>query len=460
MTTTESEFARLALEVVPSLAANGLTILMSKMGKVFGGSKPEDRLKEQLTHSEHVLTILQKASATVGKHISDYDPAQLDEIRYFLASSELESMLQQIFAAKLIGPGVKAHLADVEKEFAISLASHLNVKFPSVDKFAAPLFDALLVTCEEALSLAVRNGSLEALDAKNTVRHSVLLEEIGSIKRTLDLLTSKPTIDIKEILAFEAQFRVLVAQRHGYITPPNLSNFKKFQIDDLYVANDFEPFLEKRDGYRPDRVIARDQFARCIYRTVVLGDPGAGKSTFSQKACFDLATRQDSGVLPARRLTPLLVILRDYGAEKKVRHVSILQFIEATSNSKYQIVPPHGAIEYLLLTGRAMVIFDGLDELIDSSYRREITADVESFCILYPGVSALITSRQVGYDQAPLAPKRFEAYQLPSASRHIESVNFPKNRFENMFTSGFLWMKISTILKGMRSRNLFLQKAK
>jgi len=108
----------------------------------------------------------------------------------------------------------------------------------------------------------------------------------------------------------------------------------------------------------------------------------------------------------------MLVVLRDYGAAKKDSPCSFVQFIERVANSNYQIQPPSRAIEYLLLNGRAAVIFDGLDELLDTASRREIASDIESFCTLYPSVPVLVTSREVGYDQAPLDPRRFVAYRL------------------------------------------------
>ena len=57
-------------------------------------------------------------------------------------------------------------------------------------------------------------------------------------------------------------------------------------------------------------------------------------------------------------------------------------------------------------------MFDGLDELLDTGYRQEITADVESFCRLYPSVPTLVTSRRVGYDQAPLDERNFEVFHI------------------------------------------------
>jgi hypothetical protein len=153
-------------------------------------------------------------------------------------------------------------------------------------------------------------------------------------------------------------------------------------------------------------------FLSGIYRAVLLGNPGGGKSTFTLKLCHVLATCYLERLFAGREVTPILVVLRDYGAKKKELNCSILQFIETTANSDYQIQPPSKAFEYLLLNGRALVIFDGLDELLDTSYRQEISSDVESFCNLYPSVPVLVTSREVGYDQAPLDQEKFEIFRL------------------------------------------------
>ncbi len=113
-----------------------------------------------------------------------------------------------------------------------------------------------------------------------------------------------------------------------------------------------------------------------------------------------------------RLATPMLVVLREYGAHKKISPCSILEYLEIISKSIYQISPPLGAIEYLLLNGRIIIIFDGLDELLETNYRQEISGDAETFCNLYPSVPVLVTSRQVGYEQAPLDPQRFEVVRL------------------------------------------------
>ena len=146
--------------------------------------------------------------------------------------------------------------------------------------------------------------------------------------------------------------------------------------------------------------------------TIVLSMGGKSKSTLSLKLCHDLAEHYSKRILAGRQVLPILVVLRDYDAEKKGCKCSILQFIETMVNSKYQIKPPNGAFEYLLLNGRAVVIFDGLDELIETECRQQISDDIESFCNLYPSVPVLVTSRDVGYRQAPLDKKTFDHFQL------------------------------------------------
>ena len=78
----------------------------------------------------------------------------------------------------------------------------------------------------------------------------------------------------------------------------------------------------------------------------------------------------------------------------------------------YQLEPPESAFEYLLTNGSLLVIFDGLDELLDTARRRDVSDDVESFCTRFPAAPVLVTSRQIGYDQAPLDEDRFEQFRL------------------------------------------------
>ncbi len=215
---------------------------------------------------------------------------------------------------------------------------------------------------------------------------------------------SEPSFNLK------TGYRRQVAGRHGNLQPPHLETARKFPIDDLYVT---PPFVSGPIGkQREARRLTLEMFLPTGHRTVVLGNPGAGKSTLALKLCNDLASRYEERLVSYRLLTPVLAILREYGGLKKTSPCSILQFVESQTASRYQVAPPSDAFEYLFTTGRVLIVFDGLDELLDTSYRREISNDVESFCNLYPSVPVIVTSREVGYEQAPLNSKQFRIYKI------------------------------------------------
>jgi hypothetical protein len=215
------------------------------------------------------------------------------------------------------------------------------------------------------------------------------------------------TRDERAIHSYEQQYRALFAQKYGYIELPisHLSR-RKLPLDDLYVA----PHIGV--GQATAKFISTTEFFSNIKRCVLLGNPGEGKSTFARKICYDLAVRNPATTVHGQSPTPILITLRDYGAAKKNHHYSILDFIIAKANSDFQIKPPDGAFEYLLLSGNALVVFDGLDELLDTGYRQAITEDVQAFSGIYSGVPVLVTSRIVGYEQAPLDPETFQDYRL------------------------------------------------
>ncbi len=159
-----------------------------------------------------------------------------------------------------------------------------------------------------------------------------------------------------------------------------------------------------------------DEWLDRLHRAVLLGNPGAGKSTLSKKLCHLLATRYGQARVGGRSYTPVLVVLRQFATVKKDRGVSIRGYVEELAQASYQLSIPDRAFEHLLLSGRVIVLFDGLDELLETTRRQEIRDDVESFCRRYPHVPVVVTSRSVGYEQAALDPDVFDTLRLSEFS--------------------------------------------
>jgi hypothetical protein len=392
-----------------SIIFKGLSFLLKPASNYIGRQiVGEEILKRRQLQKTSLNPILQKAAEDIAEIIEPIGQARIDQICLFLESCEAEAIVRQIYAASIL-EAKERNLEQIGLTFLKAFASYTNIPEDELKDSAPQIFEILVVGCEKALSEAIDLGRLSAHEAKSQFRFKVLCAEIETMKKNLEFLSSSKKLNVPEILKFVDTYRQQIARLHGKLTPPYIDMEKKLPIDELYVSPNF--VLENHD--RKKRNIKEEEFFSSVYRTVLLGNPGGGKSTCSQKFCYDLVNPNSERLLNGRQITPVLIVLRDYGVKKKKNDCSLLEFIELTAKTKYQITPPPGAFEYLLLNGYLAVNFDGLDELTDTSYRQEIRDDAELFCNLYPSVPVLITSRAIGYQEAPLDAS-FETYRLAS----------------------------------------------
>jgi NACHT domain len=366
--------------------------------------KLEKTIRKKLPTS----TLLNQALVSAAKATSLPEKRLTDKVRLFLISPEVSSIIRKLYTPReLRHPTFEVK---VREEFELLMRLSLGeiaLKFPDL---LDSLFSHIVSACDTAIAAAIEDGCLSAHELQSGMRHAEILSAIDVLDRKLDILRalSKPIQD--KFLAFERKYRTQVAQRHKSITPPNFDTSRKVPLDELYVTPTIVT-IPKRKEDQPE-AIELSRFIDSVRNTVLLGNPGGGKSTLSVKLCHDLAKNYGQTPKGSRALTPVLVILREYGNEKKERQCSLTEFIELKANANYQVPPPVGAFDFLFASGRALVIFDGLDELLDTTYRQEISADVESFSSLYPDVPILITSREVGYSEAPLDRSLFDTYLL------------------------------------------------
>ena len=376
------------------------------MGRKIVGEEILERRKLNETALEPVL---EKAIEEVAETIEPMGAAAIHQIALFLTSPEAEAIVRQIYSATILETR-ENDLGAIQEEFLTAFSLYTNIPENELKDSAPAIFKILLKGCDEVLQLEIDRGRLSAHEAKSNLRHRILLDELEAMRKNIEFLTKPQKPDVQEILKFEQLYRQQVSNRHKSITPPYIEASGKLPIDQLYVEPNLAIILGSKEGFSQQLTI--DKFSESAYRAVVLGDPGIGKSTLTEKLCYDLAKQDPERLWSGRQVTPILVVLREYAIKKKECSCSIMEFIEVMAKSRYQKESPPGAFEYLLLNGRSIVIFDGLDELTDTSDRREIAGDVESFCNLYPSVPVLVTSRKVGYKEAPLDEERFDTFHL------------------------------------------------
>ncbi|MEV6522903.1 NACHT domain-containing protein [Longispora sp. NPDC051575] len=197
-----------------------------------------------------------------------------------------------------------------------------------------------------------------------------------------------------EIDGFALSLREAARAQHTRLRLQHTGESRFVDYSRLYVA----PHLRLLEDPEEDPSTAAEVMAD-RFRTVVTGDPGAGKSTFAAKLVHDVAADEVPGL---EGLVPLLLVVREHTAGLRHGHDTLVSYLEAVCRRPHHLVPPPDALEYLLLNGRALVVIDGLDELGTAEHRRSFARMVEGFVHRYPLTRVVVTSRVVGYYEAPL----------------------------------------------------------
>ena len=265
--------------------------------------------------------------------------------------------------------------------------------------FAA--FDRLLAGVADRLKTARPKDFEQIRTQARGVRITAIL---GAIERHAQALAGD--VDVAAEQVFLEGYRRHLLEVYGVIEPPDFNRRRRVPVGDLYVSpgivevNDAVPVRVDDPGSLIDvwRFLAR------VDRAVLLGDPGCGKTTASRVLLHHCAG------YPKQR-TPFLITLREFAAEDPPAR-SVLAHLEHELEVRLQHPAPHGLIGRLLLDGAALVVFDGLDELLDPARRADVSAIIERFCSEYPLTRVLVTSRVVGYDQARLDDRQFTRYRI------------------------------------------------
>jgi hypothetical protein len=341
------------------------------------------------------LTRAALPQAKLELFLPDTDVAELEAV---LMRNEVQGALQALLAARLTdAPETDAATAREAVQLALrgtQYAEHLS-------KYYDRRIGDLVADLEGRVGLAgLRQVRTEAFSGR-------IVALLGAIERQVAALAN-PGHGSQAEAEFLDQYRRQVRARHGKLEPPDFERRRRVPLEEIYVNTSIYAYDATRVGFGWEPVGGSSlnvmTLVPRIDRTVLLGDPGGGKTTAANVLANYFAGD------PARRV-PFLVTLRDYAA-KGPPELSVADHVERTLKTLYQSVPPDGLVERLLLTGQALVIFDGLDELLDTSRRREVSDRVEQFCSAYPLTRVLVTSRVVGYEQAQLDVEQFTAYRL------------------------------------------------
>jgi len=145
---------------------------------------------------------------------------------------------------------------------------------------------------------------------------------------------------------------------------------------------------------------------------VLLGAPGSGKTTLL--SFFAVMLAQDYpekiGLPSGIDCLPIFIKIRGFS---RLSDINLLDYARQFAEKDMSVKPlPEGFFEYWLADGRAMILLDGLDEVVEESKRYAVVQQIESFLGQYNQNLAIITSRPAGYKRDFFNTSEFEHYQL------------------------------------------------
>ncbi|AEB44278.1 NACHT domain-containing protein [Micromonospora maris] len=364
------------------------------------------------------------------RFIEHLNPRQLRGFREFTESAQFDHLVRQAMISSLASTTDDTRSA-IREQLRHGLRHH--GEFGEADLLQAT--DVLHELVDAAVHAVRQTAAPGTLDSGRAVAMAARVAAAGVLNS--ELLNRLKTLD--EVHQFAKAVRSATKAGHAKLRMAAHDLNRQVDYAQLYVTPVLRPAASSVwDSSASETFTLADGMNNEV-RFVILGDPGAGKSTLAAKLAHDLAADRIGGL---EGQVPILLVVRAHTQSLRTDHHTLLHYLEAACRRPGNVNPPPDALEYLLLNGRATVIIDGIDELGDSSYRQSFAGLVDGFAHRYPLARVIVTSRAVGYPDAPLDSDLFPTVDI--APFNETQVNQYANR----------WFRLDTTLDADQRRQL------
>lgn len=231
----------------------------------------------------------------------------------------------------------------------------------------------------------------------------------------------KPALPAETIREATAAYLAYLTDRHYYLSLKGMGVSDrvplKLKLLDLYIPLKARMELPEGDTWKRDISLAgrdvTDHKQEILHfgepvpllnvlkknsGVIVLGDPGAGKTTFVKYLALRLA-RGEGKKIGLDDYLPILLPLAAFANALQNRDIGLDDFIAEYFAGIGLDLPIGPMLKEALKAGRALILLDGLDEVRDLNMRNTVVERVLDFFAFHrrAGNKFVLTSRVVGY---------------------------------------------------------------
>jgi NACHT domain len=380
-----------------------------EMGGIFFRcqSKATKEFLEQFFKSTEVVTQLQKPLQDDGKP----DVAVLVEA--FDRSAKQHSEMQNYIPDSL-RPWMETFVDSYFEQlqgicFQVAKAQYLKQLAQRVDDVK---FVGIAVPGEEVEKQEVLAQIFVMPDVREERnRNSQKLSELESLKLIRKYLSDSANVQIDPVLISKAnEFFKSNPIKMEYVG--SALTLEKIKQNTLLEEQKEWATRDRSAPRIPAQTVINNQ-----KKAVVLGAPGSGKTMLASYFALMLCETAQSdptqiGLKKEDDYLPVVVRIRDWILQPKM---GLLEYLRSNAEASLACKElPTGFFEHWLERGRALILLDGLDEVVDEAQRRKVAEQIETFLHQYQDNPAVITSRPAGYRWDFFNLDEFPHYTLES----------------------------------------------
>jgi formylglycine-generating enzyme required for sulfatase activity len=259
--------------------------------------------------------------------------------------------------------------------------------------FEKHLRNGLTATLEE-LKKGVRAKSRlqEPKESTGAPAHEVdedLEEEIRQYRQKADSLHAT-----LPVAGFVTQLKVPIDIEDIYVPLHAVLDLRGVDSECFADATQAEVELRKCDAAL--EIALPEAFRHCTERrrrgVVILGDPGAGKTTHLKRLLLSCFRKGAASISLPEQMLPVFLPLRDL---RDLKH-GLDRFIQDQLDSPHLNTSARFG-ERLLKRGNLLFLLDGLDEVADRPQRKQVAEWIAQGLKLHPSCWFVVTSRFAGY---------------------------------------------------------------